>query len=101
VAKLAGIPESVIRRSKEILSELEIGTPNPYTKKDKQLNLFVPTANPSMQAVRARTRCHRHQHPDAYGSVKKIGRTKKEFPLTKIVKLDRFYDALRRITNYV
>ena len=53
VAKLAGIPESVIRRSKEILSELEIGTPNPYTKKDKQLNLFVPTANPSMQAVRA------------------------------------------------
>ena len=51
VAKLAGIPESVIRRSKEILSELEIGTPNPYSKQDNalipgthscsQLNLFV------------------------------------------------------------
>ena len=37
VAKLAGIPESVIKRSKEILSELEIGTPNPYTQKDRVL----------------------------------------------------------------
>jgi len=40
VAKLAGIPESVIKRSKEILSELEIGTPNPYSKQNNQLNLF-------------------------------------------------------------
>ena len=41
----------MIRRSKEILSELEIGTPNPYSKQDNalipgthscsQLNLFV------------------------------------------------------------
>jgi len=52
VAKLAGIPETVIKRSKEILSELEIGTPNPYAKKDKQLNLFVPTAGPAMDEVR-------------------------------------------------
>jgi len=52
VAKLAGIPETVIRRSKEILSELEIGTPNPYAKKDKQLNLFVPT-QPTTDDVRA------------------------------------------------
>ncbi len=53
VAKLAGIPESVINRSKEILSELEIGTPNPYAKKDKQLNLFVPSAQPQMDEIRA------------------------------------------------
>jgi len=51
VAKLAGIPESVIRRSKEILSELEIGTPNPYSKQDKQLNLFVPSAQPDTLRV--------------------------------------------------
>jgi DNA mismatch repair protein MutS len=53
VAKLAGIPDTVIRRSKEILSELEIGTPNPYAKTDKQLNLFAPSAQPTMDEVRA------------------------------------------------
>jgi len=53
VAKLAGIPETVIQRSKEILSELEIGTPNPYAKQDKQLTLFTPTAQPAMNEVRA------------------------------------------------
>ena len=53
VAKLAGIPESVIKRSKEILSELEIGTPNPYVKEDKQLNLFVPSHQPQIDELRA------------------------------------------------
>ena len=53
VAKLAGIPEAVIQRSKEILSELEIGTPNPYAKQDKQLKLFAPTPQPKMDEVRA------------------------------------------------
>ena len=53
VAKLAGIPEAVIQRSKEILSELEIGTPNPYAKQDKQLKLFVPASQPAMDEVRA------------------------------------------------
>jgi len=53
VAKLAGIPESVIKRSKEILSELEIGTPNPYAKQDKQLNLFVPRTQPQMDELRS------------------------------------------------
>ncbi len=53
VAKLAGIPESVIKRSKEILSELEIGSPNPYAKAEKQLNLFAPTAHPGMDKLRA------------------------------------------------
>ena len=52
VAKLAGIPESVIKRSKEILSELEIGTPNPYSKINKQLNLFVPTIQPNLDELR-------------------------------------------------
>ncbi len=52
VAKLAGIPESVIKRSKEILSELEIGTPNPYSKKEKQLNLFVPSTKPNTDELR-------------------------------------------------
>ena len=68
VAKLAGIPETVIQRSKEILSELEIGTPNPYAKQDKQLNLFVPspgecpargsTSQPKMDEVRGRIDRH-------------------------------------------
>jgi len=41
VAKLAGIPEAVIKRSKEILSELEIGMNSPYKNENKQLNLFA------------------------------------------------------------
>ena len=53
VAKLAGIPESVIRRSKEILSELEIGSPNPYAKANKQLNLFEPSRQPHLEELRA------------------------------------------------
>jgi DNA mismatch repair protein MutS len=52
VAKLAGIPESVIRRSKEILSELEIGSPDPYMKEDKQLKLFVPSTQPKPDELR-------------------------------------------------
>ncbi|MDE2221713.1 MAG: DNA mismatch repair protein MutS [Candidatus Omnitrophica bacterium] len=48
VAKLAGIPEAVIKRSKEILSELEIGTPHPFKKQDKQLNLFGAADSPSL-----------------------------------------------------
>ena len=53
VAKLAGIPEPVINRSKEILSELEIGTSHPYVKENKQLNLFAPSPQPAMDEVRA------------------------------------------------
>lgn len=53
VAKLAGIPEAVIRRSKEILSELEIGTPYPFAQKDKQLKLFIPSAQPHLDELRA------------------------------------------------
>jgi len=53
VAKLAGIPDSVIKRSKEILSELEIGSPNPYAKEDRQLNLFVPSQQPNLDELRA------------------------------------------------
>ena len=53
VAKLAGIPEAVIKRSKEILSELEIGTPNPYSKKDNQLTLFKPCAPSNLDGLRA------------------------------------------------
>ena len=53
VAKLAGIPGSVIKRSKEILSELEIGTPNPFAKEDKQLSLFVPHSPSQMDEIRA------------------------------------------------
>jgi DNA mismatch repair protein MutS len=63
VAKLAGIPEDVIKRSKEILSELEIGpqaghssllgTHYPYTKKDKQLNLFIPSRPSNLDELRS------------------------------------------------
>ena len=34
-------------------AELEIGTPNPYQKQDKQLNLFVPSAQPRLDELRA------------------------------------------------
>ena len=51
VAKLAGIPEAVIKRSKEILSELEIGTPTPYRKHESQLNLFTPTATDEIRSI--------------------------------------------------
>ncbi len=54
VAKLAGVPEPVIKRSREILSELEIGMPNPYRKREAQLNLFAPTANPAAEALKAK-----------------------------------------------
>jgi DNA mismatch repair protein MutS len=53
VAKLAGIPEAVIKRSKEILSELEIGAPTPYKKQDNQLNLFAPTVSPSLDEIKS------------------------------------------------
>ncbi len=53
VAKLAGIPESVIKRSKEILAELEIGAPHPYAKQEKQLNLFAPASKPHLDELRA------------------------------------------------
>lgn len=45
VAKLAGIPEGVIKRSREILSELEIGTASPYRKHETQLNFFTPPSS--------------------------------------------------------
>ena len=41
VAKLAGIPESVIRRSKELLREIETGKPSPTHQKETQFNLFT------------------------------------------------------------
>ena len=53
VAKLAGIPEKVIKRSKEILSELEIGTAHPYQQNNKQLNFFTPNHDPQKDALRA------------------------------------------------
>jgi DNA mismatch repair protein MutS len=53
VAKLAGIPESVIKRSKEILSEIEIGIPGPFAKQDKQLKLFAPSPKPRLDELRA------------------------------------------------
>jgi DNA mismatch repair protein MutS len=43
VAKLAGIPESVIKRSKEILSELELGSTTPLKRHEKQIDLFIPS----------------------------------------------------------
>ncbi len=52
VAKLAGIPEAVIKRSKEILSELELGSALPKTKTEKQMNLFAPTVNPVMEDIK-------------------------------------------------
>ncbi len=53
VAKLAGIPSSIINRSKEILSELELGTTSPHITQEKQLSLFSPTQDPAACEVRA------------------------------------------------
>lgn len=51
VAKLAGIPSEIIKRSKEILSEIEIGAATPYHKPQQQLNLFAPTHNPQIEDI--------------------------------------------------
>jgi DNA mismatch repair protein MutS len=53
VAKLAGIPESVIRRSKEILSELELGSTSPLKRHEKQIDLFAPTSDPVIEELRS------------------------------------------------
>jgi len=53
VAKLAGIPESIIKRSKEILSELELGSTTPTKRHEKQIDLFTPTSNPVVEELRS------------------------------------------------
>lgn len=53
VAKLAGIPETVIQRSKEILSELELGSTTPMKHHEKQIDLFTPSSNPMLEEVRS------------------------------------------------
>ncbi len=53
VAKLAGIPESVIKRSKEILCELELGSTTPMKHHEKQIDLFVPTSDPLVEEIRS------------------------------------------------
>jgi DNA mismatch repair protein MutS len=53
VAKLAGIPETVIRRSKEILSELELGSTSPMKRHEKQIDLFTPTSDPVIEELRS------------------------------------------------
>lgn len=54
VAKLAGIPDGVIKRSKKILSELESGSrATMRAKKDKdQLNFFSPATDETMDEVK-------------------------------------------------
>ncbi len=54
VAKLAGIPDGVIKRSKKILSELESGSrATMRAKKDKdQLNFFTPATDETMDEVK-------------------------------------------------
>lgn len=52
VAKLAGIPPAIIKRSKEILAEIEIGTATPYRQHQQQLNLFAPAHQPAMDEIR-------------------------------------------------
>lgn len=52
VAKLAGIPDKVIHRSKEILSELELGSITPTANTNKQLNLFTPSVDTASTEVR-------------------------------------------------
>ena len=53
VAKLAGIPENVIKRSKEILSELELGSTTPMKRHEKQIDLFVPSSDPVVEELRS------------------------------------------------
>ncbi len=54
VAKLAGIPESVIQRSKKILSELELSNRQQTKAQKDQLNLFAAQiADPAMDEVRS------------------------------------------------
>jgi DNA mismatch repair protein MutS len=49
VAKLAGLPQPVIKRARELLAKLEKGEPSPSKEKNsrqKQLELFVPQPAP-------------------------------------------------------
>lgn len=79
VAKLAGIPEPVIRRSREILSELEIGSANPYTKKDSQLNLFTPSPQPHLEELHAALEGIDIDHLTPLEALKKLDELKKKF----------------------
>ncbi|MEI7999333.1 MAG: DNA mismatch repair protein MutS [Candidatus Omnitrophota bacterium] len=53
VAKLAGIPESIIKRSKEILCELELGSTTPMKHHERQIDLFTPTSDPVVEELRS------------------------------------------------
>ncbi len=53
VAKLAGIPESVIKRSKAILSELELGSTTPIKRHERQIDLFTPHSDPVLEDLRS------------------------------------------------
>ena len=58
VAKLAGVPNSIIKRAKEILSDLESGKPDTIVEKvnvheDRQLSLMGATANPIIEKVKS------------------------------------------------
>jgi DNA mismatch repair protein MutS len=58
VAKLAGIPQEIIRRSKKILTQLELKTDLKEQLKgdsggEKQLSLFTPQTDPVLEDIRA------------------------------------------------
>ncbi len=53
VAQLAGIPQNVIKRSKEILCELELGSTTPIKRHEKQIDLFAPTSDPLVEELRS------------------------------------------------
>lgn len=52
VAKLAGIPESIITRSKEILKELESIQKFSYDNKTEQLSLFISQTDPVLEKLK-------------------------------------------------
>jgi DNA mismatch repair protein MutS len=47
VARLAGLPEPVIARARQVLAQLEAGAPGARAARAPQLSLFDPAAKPA------------------------------------------------------
>ena len=80
VAKLAGIPESVIKRSKEILSELELGSTTPMKHHQKQIDLFTPSSDPMVEELRSILEAVDINNITPLEALKKLDEIKKKLP---------------------
>ncbi|MCX7706368.1 MAG: DNA mismatch repair protein MutS [bacterium] len=76
VAKLAGIPEKVIERSKEILADLESGKKF-SAEANQQLSLFVTQADPQSEIIKTELKAIDPDHITPLQALQKISEWKK------------------------